>query len=487
MEKLNCWEFMKCGRGPDSVGRGGEVCPAATEKRLDTIHGGSNSGRACWVVAGTHCGGTVQGTHARKLLACKRCDFYRKVHREEGEGIERTPVLLDRLREPVERFDIRCRRLVLLLGGSGLIGGTLLHYFKTRTGGDIEVLAPNSKKLSLREPEDVRQYIEKYRPDCIINAAIASIDADAQLCYEINCLGAVRLAKLAQSLKIPYLHFSSAAVLRAGEDLGEHDYLPLNPLLSNYAKSKLMAEKILAHLHDTQGLDYTVVRLAVVYGKHDHKIQGAHRLLFSIADQAMPLILSKPGVCHSYSNCKKIPHFVHHLMEHRAEFSGQTYNFVDPEPVELVALIKAVKAQLGVRRPREFYIPYSLATLSQGCVRWLIRRLASIGVEARVPAEVIFLKNFYVSQTLSAAKLAASSFVDPSPDTTVFTALPSLLGYYLKRWRHLNRLAATEESRDYSDSGRRFNASPQEFLARFNASSHLALEDLERELEEHGP
>jgi hypothetical protein len=51
--KQNCWEFMKCGRGPKGkkAGKMG-VCPAAAEKRLDKVHDGINSGRACWAVAG---------------------------------------------------------------------------------------------------------------------------------------------------------------------------------------------------------------------------------------------------------------------------------------------------------------------------------------------------------------------------------------------------------------------------------------------------
>ncbi len=59
-------------------------------------------------------------------------------------------------------------------------------------------------------------------------------------------------------------------------------------------------------------------------------------MLFSIADQSMPFILSKPGVRHSYSNTKKIPLFVNHMLENRDEFSGESYNFVDKEPVEMV-------------------------------------------------------------------------------------------------------------------------------------------------------
>jgi nucleoside-diphosphate-sugar epimerase len=336
--KQNCWEFMNCGRGPKGKKAGTMgICPAAREKRLDKVHGGINSGRACWVVAGTFCGGTVQGTFARKQVACKRCDFYKKVNHEEGSGIETNTALLNRLKDTSTRLDITTKRLGVIIGSSGLLGGALMHYFKTKTSGDVEVLGPNSKRLSLRQTKDIKWYFQKYQPDFIINCAIAPLDSDAQLSYETNYLGAVRLAKMARIQKIPYIHFSSAAILSMSENLTEEDIMPINPKLSNYAKSKLLVEKTLQYMHETQGLDYTTIRLAVVYGKHDHKIQGFHRLLFSIADQSMPFMFSKPGICHSYSNTKKVPPFVNHILENREEFSGQVYNFADKEPVELVA------------------------------------------------------------------------------------------------------------------------------------------------------
>ena len=72
--KLNCWEFKKCGREPGGVHvRELGVCPAATEGRLDAVHGGRKAGRACWVVAGTLCKGETQGTFAVKFGACEAC------------------------------------------------------------------------------------------------------------------------------------------------------------------------------------------------------------------------------------------------------------------------------------------------------------------------------------------------------------------------------------------------------------------------------
>lgn len=342
-----------------------------------------------------------------------------------------------------EKTQETTRRLGVLVGGSGLIGGALTHYFKTRTGDGIDVLAPNSKKLSLREPDDILRYFRKTRPAFIVNTAIASIDSDAQLAFEINYQGAINLARVALTLGIPYIHFSSAAIMPNGKNLGEEDVRPLTADLGNYAKSKLMAEQTLKHMHETMGLDYTAIRLGVVYGKHDHKIQGFQRLFFSIMNRAMLVMLTKKGVCHSYTHAKKLPPFIHYILDNRAEFSGKTYNFVDPEPVELASIIMTIKRNLGISIPKEIYMPYPLARFASRGLALAIKAFSRIGVEARMPGELMFLENFYKSQTLSAARLLASSYRNSATEqVTVFSKLPDMIEYYLTRWDHLNLISS---------------------------------------------
>jgi hypothetical protein len=97
--KKNCWEAKNCGREPDGA-RVKElgICPVAVEMRLDGVHGGSCAGRACWVVAGSLCGGTVQGTFAMKFENCEDCDFYAAVREEEFPAFQYSSTLLARLR-----------------------------------------------------------------------------------------------------------------------------------------------------------------------------------------------------------------------------------------------------------------------------------------------------------------------------------------------------------------------------------------------------
>jgi hypothetical protein len=89
MEKKNCWEHKNCGRQPggakaEDLG----VCAAASAETYNDVHDGKNAGRACWVVAGTLCGGKVQGTFAMKMANCIECDFYALVRTEEKKGFK---------------------------------------------------------------------------------------------------------------------------------------------------------------------------------------------------------------------------------------------------------------------------------------------------------------------------------------------------------------------------------------------------------------
>ncbi len=85
MSKTCCWEIKKCGRekGGSRTGDLG-VCPASTETSCNGINSGRNAGRICWAIAGTFCGGKVQGDFAQKSVSCMSCEVFKKVKAEEG-------------------------------------------------------------------------------------------------------------------------------------------------------------------------------------------------------------------------------------------------------------------------------------------------------------------------------------------------------------------------------------------------------------------
>lgn len=87
--KLNCWEFINCGREP-SGNKVSELCecPAAVIKAIPDgqYNGGICFGRRCWRMAGTLCNNEIQGTFSKKINSCRQCLFYLKVKKEEGEN-----------------------------------------------------------------------------------------------------------------------------------------------------------------------------------------------------------------------------------------------------------------------------------------------------------------------------------------------------------------------------------------------------------------
>ncbi len=99
MKKKNCWEYKNCGRELNGHNAKDGICPATVESRLHGVHDGRRAGRACWVVAGTKCGGVVQGTFANKYGNCEKCDFYKLVQQEEGLKFRMSTMLLKMLKE----------------------------------------------------------------------------------------------------------------------------------------------------------------------------------------------------------------------------------------------------------------------------------------------------------------------------------------------------------------------------------------------------
>ena len=74
------------------------VCQAAIEARAAGANRGRNGGRACWAIAGTLCGGKVQGSFVAKAASCLQCDFYGLVVQEEGSSLANTRDILSRVR-----------------------------------------------------------------------------------------------------------------------------------------------------------------------------------------------------------------------------------------------------------------------------------------------------------------------------------------------------------------------------------------------------
>jgi len=130
-----------------------------------------------------------------------------------------------------------------------------------------------------------------------------------------------------------------------------------------YGRSKLEAERLLT----ASGVDYTVLRPAVVYGKG---VKGNIAALATIAKTPMPLPFGGLDNKRSLLALENLVSAVAHVLE-APQTAGETYLVADAEPISVADMVSAMREGLG-RAPHLVRVP-------QGAVR---RMMKSFGREA---------------------------------------------------------------------------------------------------------
>jgi dTDP-4-dehydrorhamnose reductase len=131
---------------------------------------------------------------------------------------------------------------ILLTGKEGQVGFAL-HKKLASLG---EVVATNRQELDLGNPEAIKTFIDKIKPDIIINpAAYTKVDQaqnEPELASQINAAAPQVLADKASELDIPIIHFSTDYLF---DGLKQEPYLEtdeVNPQ-SVYGQTKLQGEE----------------------------------------------------------------------------------------------------------------------------------------------------------------------------------------------------------------------------------------------------
>jgi len=168
---------------------------------------------------------------------------------------------------------------VLVTGHQGYIGAHLVPLLiesgHTVTGCDInlyegtgweEVVAPQTEwNRDVRDltTDDLQGF------DAVMHLAALSNDpmgdVNAELTYQINLEGSVKLAKLAKKAGVArFLFASSCSIYGKGAKLDMDESDPVNPLTA-YAKSKIESEKRISAMAD-ENFSPTFLRNATAYG-----------------------------------------------------------------------------------------------------------------------------------------------------------------------------------------------------------------------------
>ncbi len=151
---------------------------------------------------------------------------------------------------------------ILLTGKDGQVGFAL-HKKLLSLG---EVIATGRQELDLADPEAINAFVDKTKPDIIINpAAYTQVDkaeSEKSLAHQINAVAPQVFAEKASELNIPIIHFSTDYVF---DGLKDEPYLEtdeVNPQ-SIYGQTKWEGEEAIRH-HKK----HIILRTSWVFGSH---------------------------------------------------------------------------------------------------------------------------------------------------------------------------------------------------------------------------
>ena len=152
---------------------------------------------------------------------------------------------------------------ILITGGSGQVG----HCLKAQLQGCAELSIPDSSALNIADRRSVRQAVETFRPDYIINAAaytaVDKAESDAERAFAVNRDGARHLAEAAEAAGAAMLHISTDYVFD-GAGGAPYDEAAQTAPQNIYGASKLAGEQaVLAACRRA-----VVMRTSWVFGAH---------------------------------------------------------------------------------------------------------------------------------------------------------------------------------------------------------------------------
>jgi dTDP-4-dehydrorhamnose reductase len=151
---------------------------------------------------------------------------------------------------------------ILLTGKDGQVGFAL-HKKMMSLG---EVIATGRQELNLANSDDIKDIIDKHKPDIIINSAaytqVDKAESEKLLAHQINAVAPRVLAEKASELNIPIIHFSTDYVF---DGLKNEPYLEAdqtNPQ-SVYGKTKWEGEEAIRNYKK-----HIILRTSWVFGSH---------------------------------------------------------------------------------------------------------------------------------------------------------------------------------------------------------------------------
>lgn len=151
----------------------------------------------------------------------------------------------------------------LITGAKGQVGYCLTQQLQ----GKHEILAVDRDELDITDQSAVKNVVENFHPDVIINAAahtaVDRAETEVELSEAINVKGPQYLAEAAKDVGATILHISTDYVFD-GQREGKYKETDATDPQGVYGKTKLEGEQAVAKANDK----FIVLRTAWVFGEH---------------------------------------------------------------------------------------------------------------------------------------------------------------------------------------------------------------------------
>ena len=178
---------------------------------------------------------------------------------------------------------------ILLTGSQGQLGQSIIECAKQF---DVELISCDRKTLDITDMSAVQKIVGASKPEAIINAAaytaVDKAESESDKAFAVNSLGPENLAKIANDLNIPMIHFSTDYVFDGEKSSAYVESDVTNPL-GVYAQSKLAGEDAVRKYCEK----YIILRVSWVFGEYGNnfvksilRLMKEHEVLNIVSDQS---------------------------------------------------------------------------------------------------------------------------------------------------------------------------------------------------------